>query len=221
MRRSPDVIQRRTSGRAAWIVPALSLVISAPLFGRGTEDSSAMTAEPAVDVIRLRLLRYEARRWQIEAAAQSKVQNPPRDDAEDGAKPEPAPIIPAEDSFDDWAFGGKAGEQRFRSQIDKLLEKKIHEVEQIFQLTEVQRRKLKLAGRGDIQRLLEMVEDARREFQLARLNIKRLAELQKNLRLVELRVNDGLFDMGSLFAKTLRKMVDEKQLVRRAENVIR
>ena len=27
----------------------------------------------------------------------------------DVGKPEPVPIIPTEDSFDDWAFGGKAG----------------------------------------------------------------------------------------------------------------
>ena len=136
-------------------------------------------------------------------------------------KLEPAPIIPVEDSFDDWAFGDKGGEARFRSQLDKLLQKRVHEVEQVFQLTEAQRRKLKLAGRGDIQRLLDMVENARTEFQLARLNIRRLAELQRDLRLVELRVSDGLFEMGSLFTKTLRKMVDEKQLVRRTVNVVR
>ena len=131
----------------------------------------------------------------------------------EGVKPEPLPIIPAEDSFDDWAFGGKEGEKRFRNQLDTLLQTKgPKEVEQIFRLTEPQRRKLKLAGRGDIQRLLEMVDDARKEFQLARLNIRRLTELQKDLRLVELRVSDGLFEMGSLFAKTLRKMIDEKQL---------
>jgi len=171
-----------------------------------------------VDIIRLRLLRYETRRWQIEAATRDAGKIPAREDAGDGAKPEPVPIIPAEDSFDDWAFGGKSGEERFRNQLDKLLQRKIHEVEQVFQLTEAQRRKLKLAGRGDIQRLLEMVEDARREFQLARSDLRRLAELQKDLRLVELRVSDGLFEMGSLFAKTLRKMIDEKQLIRRAAN---
>ena len=144
-----------------------------------------------------------------------------RDDEVEGAKPQPPPIIPAEDSFDDWAFGGKDGERRFRAQLDKLLQRKIQDIEQVFLLTEAQRRKLKLAGRGDIQRLLEMVEDARSEFQLARTNLRRLTELQKNLRLVELRVSDGLFEIGSLFAKTLRKLVEEKQLARRSANLVR
>jgi hypothetical protein len=206
------------SARAIWMLPAAALLCTVSQASRGSGDPSALPTETPLDVVRLRLLRYEARRWQIEAAAQNKGQNLLRNDVLDEATPEPAPIIPAQDSFDDWAFGGKAGEQRFRNQLDKLLRRKVNEVEQFFQLTEAQRRKLTLAGRGDIQRLLEMVEDARKEFQLARTNVRRLAELQKDLRLVELRVSDGLFEMGSLFAKTLRKMVDEKQLVRRSAN---
>jgi hypothetical protein len=158
----------------------------------------------------------------MEAAtqAQSKAPESSKDDAADAAKPVPPPIIPAEDSFDDWAFGGKAGEQRFRAQLDKLLDRKIREVEQLFRLSDAHRRKLKLAGRGDIQRLLEMVEDARREFQSARRNPRRLAELQEDIRLVELRVSDGLFEMGSLFTKTLRKMIDEKQVARRSAKLL-
>ena len=51
-----------------------------------------------------------------------------------------------------------------------------------------------------------MVEDARREFQLARLNIRRLAELQKDLRLSASQVSGGkMFGCRPIvFSRTLR-----------------
>jgi hypothetical protein len=158
---------------------------------RDSREPPGVEADPPLDVVRLRLLRNETRRWQLLAT------------------------VPADDSFDDWAFGGVQGETRFRDQLDKLLQRRIREVEQIFQLTDAQRRKLLLAGRGDIKRLLEVIDDARSEFQLARSDLHRLTELRSDLRLVELRIIEGPFGLGSLFDKTLRKMIDEKLLRRR------
>ncbi len=157
----------------------------------------AAPAEPPVDVVRLRLLSNEIRRWMREAS------------------------IPDEDSFDDWAFGGEQGEKRFRDQLDDLLHSKLQAVDRLFQLTEPQRRKVKLAGRGDIKHLLEMVNDSRREFERACLDIRRLPELQKQLRLVDLRVSIGPFEAGSILAKTLRKMFDEKELTARPATTVR
>lgn len=150
-----------------------------------------------VDMVRFRLLRNEIPRWTRLAS------------------------ITDEDSFDDWAFGGEQGEKRFRDQLDTILETKLQVVDRVFQLTESQRRKLKLAGRGDIKHLLDMVDGSRQEFQRACLDARRLPELQKRLRLIELRVSDGPFEAGSILAKTLRKMADEKELTSRASTTNR
>ena len=94
--------------------------------------------EPAVDIVRFRLLRNEIPRWmRLEG-------------------------IIDEDSFDDWAFGGEQGEKRFRDQLDTLLETKLQVIDRVLLLNEPQRRKLKLAGRGDIKHLLDMVDGSRR-----------------------------------------------------------
>ncbi len=161
------------------------------------EQLEAAPAEPPVDVVRLRLLCNETRGWMREAS------------------------IPDEDSFDDWAFGGEQGEKRFRDQLDNLLQSKLQVVDRVFQLTEQQRRKVKLAGRGDIKHLLEMVNDSRREFERASLDIRRLPELQKQLRLVDLRVSNGSFEAGSILAKTLGKMFDEEELTARPATTVR
>ena len=147
---------------------------------------------PPVDVVRLHLLRNEILRW-IRLAS-----------------------IPDEDSFDDWAFGGEQGEKRLREQLDNLLQCKLQVVDHVFQLTDPQRRKLHLAGRGDIKHLLELVNDSRREFGRACLDVRRLPDLQKQLRLVELRISNGPFEAGSILAKTLRKMYDAKEFTARS-----
>jgi hypothetical protein len=152
--------------------------------------------EPPLDMVRFRLLRNEIRRWMREAS------------------------IPDDDSFDDWAFGGEQGEKRFRDQVDNLLQSKLQVVSRVFQLTEPQRRKVKLAGRGDIKHLLEMVDDSRREFKRASVDVRRLPDLQEQLRLVELRVSNGPFEAGSMLAKTLRKLFDEKELIARPVNTV-
>jgi hypothetical protein len=107
------------------------------------------------------------------------------------------------------------GAKTFRTHLDKLLEKRLREVEAMFALTEPQRKKLRLAGKGDIQRVLDLLDEARGEFEGARGDAGKLAELQRDLKLIEMRVSDGLFGDRSLFTKTLRKMFDDRQLTRR------
>jgi hypothetical protein len=142
--------------------------------------------EVSVDLVHLRLFRNEIRRWMREGA------------------------IPDEDSFEDWAFGGEDGEKRFRDQLDDLLDSKLQAVDRATRLTASQRRKLRLAGRGDIKRLLDLIDDARTEFERASADLRRLPDLQTRLLLVDLRVSKGLFEAGSITAKTLRKMADEQ-----------
>jgi hypothetical protein len=91
----------------------------------------------------------------------------------------------------------------------------------MFVLTAAQRDKLRLAGHGDIKRLLEEVEDSSREFDLAKQDTDRLREVRTNLRTLDLLLSDGPFELGSLFRKTLRKMFDEKKLKPRAAAIVR
>ncbi len=193
----------------------------------GPVRSDEAVVDPAgtIDLVRLRLFRNETLRWSILARGRNlgRLQKVPIVDpaadvepaADEDAPPAPAPIIPEEDSFDDWAFGGEAGARRFREQLDGLLEKKLRGVDTLFVLTEPQRKKLQLAGKGDIRRVLELVDRARDEYARARADAGRLAELQKDLKLIELRITDGLFEDRSLFTKTLRKMFDDRQLTRK------
>ena len=175
-----------------------------------------------IDLFRLQQLQRTARQEQLEAA---RAVNP-GGQAEKVGRGEQNPPVP-DASFDDWAFAAKPGADRFHDQVDVLLKnkleglltRKVDEVEQMFLLTAAQRQKLRLAGHGDIKRLLDSVEEARREFDLAKQDVDRLSEVRNKLRTVDLLMTSGPFDFGSLFHKTLRKMFDEKQLKRRSTRV--
>jgi hypothetical protein len=133
---------------------------------------------------------------------------------EAGDRPAREAIVP-DSAFDEWAFGGKSGASRFRDLLERMLRKKVIDVDRMFLLTDRQRQKLRLAGHGDIKRLLEKIEDTRREFDLAKSDPERLNEVRKTLRSLESMVSLGPFEFGSLFDKTLRKMFNENQLTRR------
>ena len=69
-----------------------------------------------------------------------------------------------------------------------------------------QRAKLRLAGRGDIKRFFDVVQNRRNAFEIARKDfqsglwaLQRLDAVAKNYR-------EGPFRAGSLFAKTLQKI---------------
>jgi hypothetical protein len=151
----------------------------------------------------LRQFQLLAQRWGHEVAAWRLDGK-----AFDGDEAEQTPTLSA-GTLDDCVFGGKRGLQSFRGQLDAMLTRRIYEVERKLQLTPQQRQKLRLAGHGDIARLLDMVNDTRKEFELAKSDIDRLAEVQRHLRSVDLLIVTGLFESGSLFAKTLRKMVHD------------
>src|SRR4029079_3913829 len=101
---------------------------------------------PEVDLVRIRLLRMQVLRWQ-KVGRQGDVDAParPQDARRAGDAEEPEALSDDDDSFDGWAFGGKEGRRKFRLQLDRLLDRKLAEVKQFFDLTEAQERKLRLA----------------------------------------------------------------------------
>jgi hypothetical protein len=77
-------------------------------------------------------------------------------------------------------------------------------------LTRAQRAKLLLAGRGDIKRFFDQVEDRRREFETERRVYRNGLAALNRLEPYRQVFEDGPFGDGSLFAKTLQRIHDEQ-----------
>ena len=68
--------------------------------------------------------------------------------------------------FDQWVFGnmGVANAGVARNKLDSLLTLNVDDLERTCGLTPVQKKKLLLAGRGDIKRFFDRIEDMRKKF---------------------------------------------------------
>jgi hypothetical protein len=122
------------------------------------------------------------------------------------AEPEPSTRTPEPDLQIPGGDGPGAHarwEARLSAEIDRI--------EQVCRLTEDQKRKLQLAGRGDIKRSFDRVEDARRRLRIARKDPKQSEAIQAEVNALSGRFEEGLFRDGSMFAKTLAKVLNADQ----------
>ncbi len=133
--------------------------------------------------------------------------------ADGGANDEDAPPLPqylvAPETFDFNVFGTTGDVESARAYMARLLTTKISA---IGPLTPIQRKKLELAGRGDVKRLLDRIEDERKTFEHLRTEFDRCEEFLRLLQPLRLAIRRGPFGSDSLFAKTLKKMRDEENL---------
>lgn len=114
--------------------------------------------------------------------------------------------------FDFWVFGVKSDGPAARGRIEKLLERKLSAAHQICELSEVQQRKLAVAGNGDIKRLFDRIERCRilvRRWSKSEFNAQ-----EWKLEPLHRAVHSDRFGYGSLFDKTLRHNVTFERLVR-------
>jgi hypothetical protein len=125
----------------------------------------------------------------------------------------------ADDSFDQLVFGPGLKADDARVQAAGVLGDKIAAIDKACKLTGLQIRKLEIAGRGDIERLLECVERERTKFDSHLISDGTMAE-NMNLASEARKVTVPLWDKlhsdiynspTSLFAKTLRNVLTNEQ----------
>lgn len=130
----------------------------------------------------------------------------------------------AEGSFEELVFG--TGLDGFRRMdLYARLEQRVASIDRVCQLTDAQKRKLELAGRGDIKRISDRIESLRKTFRQVHVvndihdldddDIRDLSTWTGALSIeaatLHEMVDSGLFDVGSLFGKTLRSTLTAEQ----------
>lgn len=133
--------------------------------------------------------------------------------------PQPRAVLMSDQQFDRWVFAGAGNADRRRDALDSLLSMRIADVDRACGLTEPQRKKLRLAGRGDIKRFFDRVEDKRREFQVVRNDQRKLNEFLNSLRPMRVAPSTETFGEGSIFSKVLKTALDEDQSAKYEESL--
>jgi hypothetical protein len=117
-----------------------------------------------------------------------------------------------EAQFDHWVFGGGArNASQGRERIESLLTLHMESVDRACGLSDDQKRKLQLAGRGDIKRFFASVEEVRTKFREARNDQHRFNQIWQDVQPLQTKVNSGFFDDVSLFYKVLKRTLGPEQ----------
>ena len=143
----------------------------------------------------------------------------PAPDGEDDDAPPAQPVgrfnlnmaMLVSDNFDRWLFPHEQSESARQEHLRNVLDARIVVVAQANKLTDHERAKLRLAGRGDIKRFFDEVQKRKDQFEIDRKSfntglatLRRLDELSPIYR-------DGPFGPDSLFVKTLHKIRNDRQ----------
>jgi hypothetical protein len=128
----------------------------------------------------------------------------------------------ASGSFDELVYGGGGSAADARSRLDQRLQQALDKIDRICGLTEVQKQKLELAGRGDIKRLFDRAERLREECnrsaQVADLDQFRkwASELKSEAGSLSRSFNASPLDSGSLVAKCMKTALTADQIAKYA-----
>ena|SRR5579872_2008553 len=117
----------------------------------------------------------------------------------------------ADENFDQWVFGGRGNTGPARSRLESFLQLQIADVDRVCELTEAQKQKLQLAGKGDIVRFFDRVEELRRKFQKVKNDRNKIGELYQEILPLRLTLDSGAFGDDSFFAKTLKSTLSADQ----------
>src|SRR5439155_9611662 len=72
-----------------------------------------------------------------------------------------------DDQFERWVFQEDGNASRARKRLDSLLAMQIENIDRTCRLTDAQKKKLQLAGRGDVKRCFDCYERIKRKTQLS------------------------------------------------------
>ncbi len=95
-----------------------------------------------------------------------------------------------------------------------MLALQTEEIDRACGLSEAQRKKIQLAGRGDMKRFFDRVEDARKVFQAVKNDQNKFQEVWQHIQPLQTELSAGLFGESSIFRKTLRKTLTAEQAAR-------
>jgi hypothetical protein len=130
----------------------------------------------------------------------------------------------ADASFDEIIFDKVSNIADARARLIRRVRAKIESVDHICRLTDAQKQKLQLAGRGDIKRLMDRIEELRDRIESRDVedgNLHQLRDLASELSRdgspLRRETESGPFGDGSLFAKTLRTVLTPDQAAEYAQ----
>lgn len=118
--------------------------------------------------------------------------------------------------FDQWVFGnmGVANAGVARTKLDSLLTLNVDDLDRSCGLTRVQKKKLLLAGHGDIKRFFDQIEDVRKKYTKNKNDQNQWQQVWQEIQPFRNAFNSGFFAGESIYAKTIKGTLTPEQVVK-------
>jgi len=111
-------------------------------------------------------------------------------------------------------FGQGSDATTVHGQLDTLLRQKVAVIDLICELTDVQKQKLQLAGRGDMKRLIDRVEEIQTQLRLVQSEPARVHALRREVEALKRGLRPWFPNDGSLLDKSLGSILTTEQCAR-------
>jgi hypothetical protein len=119
-----------------------------------------------------------------------------------------------DENFDQWIFMDQRNASAARQRLDTQLALRIDYIDRSCGLTEEEKSKLHLAGRGDVKRFFDRYELVKRSFHEIKNDQQKFNQMWQEINPLQVAWQVGLFDEDSLFLKSLRHTLREDQFAR-------
>lgn len=116
-------------------------------------------------------------------------------------------------NFDQWVFGNVGNREAGIQKLNSMLDLRCEAVDRTCALSPVQKAKILLAGRGDIQRYLNQVEVVRDKFMAVRKDQNRFNQIWQDISPLQQRLNSGFFSDDSIMSKIISSTLTPEQTV--------
>jgi hypothetical protein len=119
-----------------------------------------------------------------------------------------------DEQFDQWVFQQQVNASGARRRLDSLLALQTSEIDRVCQLSDAQKKKLQLAGRGDIKRFFDRYEKVKQRFQKVKHDEQKFQEIWNDINPLQMTLQAGLFHDDSFLHKSLRNTLTDEQFAR-------
>lgn len=122
-----------------------------------------------------------------------------------------ARVMWTDETIDQWIFGSGRNAQQARKRLESQLALKIDELDRTCKLTDVQKKKLHLAGQGDIKRLFDDMIITRKKFDKLRNDQNAINQIFQEIQPLQMRISAGIFRSESFYQKSVSRTLSPEQ----------
>jgi hypothetical protein len=122
-----------------------------------------------------------------------------------------AQVMWSDDTIDQWIFGSGRNAQQAKKRLESQLTLRIEELDRVCALTDIQKKKLRLAGQGDVKRLFDDMAVIRKKFDKLRNDQNAINQIFQEIQPLQARIAAGIFQSHSFYQKSVLKTLTAEQ----------